>query len=153
MSTYELRLAIHILAAVAWVGGGLAIHIFGRMAEKTGDPQRMLEFSQQASFIGPRLYGPLSLILLIAGILLVGETPYDHTDTWVMIGYAGWVISFLTGVGYYMRADRKQQAIVAGGGLGSAEFLALYKQVATVSLIELVILFAVVADMAIKPGS
>lgn len=153
MSTYELLLAIHIICAVIWGGGAFALQIIGRMAGNTGDPQKMLEFTNVANFIGPRVYAPASLILLVAGILLVGETPYDHSDTWVTIGYAGWIISFLIGIGYFSRADKQQKAIIAEQGLNSPEFLALYKQVALVSLIDLLIVFAVVADMAIKPGS
>ena len=148
---YTVLLAIHILCAVLWVGGGATLHAMGRLAQKSGDRRRMNEFSQDAAFIGPRFYAPLSLALLVAGIFLVDKAGADMSDLWVTLGFTGWIASFLIGVLYYPRAGRRREEIVASEGLDSPAFLDSYRQVANVNLIEMTILILVVIDMALKP--
>lgn len=151
-SGYTVLLAVHVIAAVLWVGGGATMHAFGRIAERSRDRNRMNQFSIDAAFIGPRFYAPLSVLLLAVGIPLVDKAGYDMSDTWVSIGFTGWIISFLVGILYYSRADRRRAAIVASEGVESEAFLASYHQVARVNTIELTILLLIVIDMAIKPS-
>jgi len=153
ISTYTVLLAIHILCAVIWVGGGVSIHIMGRRALASGDRQRMLQFSEEANWVGTRIYAPVSLILLVVGVLLVNVRDYSHGDVWISVAYTAWLISFAIGVGYYGRAAKKRDALIAAEGIDGPGFLATYKQVMTVNTIELTILLLVVIDMAIKPGS
>jgi uncharacterized membrane protein len=150
---YTVLLTLHILCALIWVGGGITLHVLGRMAVASGDRQRMLQFSRDADWIGPRFYAPLSVLLLVFGILLVNrdEVGADMSTLWVSLGLAGWLISFLIGILYYSRAGKKRDAIIAGEGLESAAFHAQYMQVANVNLIEITLLLLVVIDMAIKP--
>jgi len=152
VTAYKLLLAVHILAAVLWVGGGATLHVMGRIAQKSGDRERMNQFSIDAAYIGPRLYAPLSIILLLVGFPLVNKAGYDMSDAFIGIAFAGWIASFLIGILYYSRADKKRAAIVASEGVESDAFLASYQQVAMVNSIELLILVLVVLDMAIKPG-
>jgi uncharacterized membrane protein len=148
---YELLLAVHVLCAVIWVGGGVTMHIFGRLATKRG-PERRLEFTRDSIQIGNRLYAPLSLILLIAGVLLVDEVGYGYGDFWITIGFLGFLTSFVLGVGYYPRAGRRYEAVAAGDGPGSPAAEALYRRTLGVNTFELTVLLLVVLDMAVKPG-
>ena len=145
-------LFLHILTAVLWVGGGVTMHVFGQLARKSGDRGRMLQFSKDANWIGPRFYAPLSVVLLICGFVLVNKENWDISETFVSIGLAGWVVSFLIGVLYYARAQKKMDAIVAGDGLESDAFLAQYRQVMFVNIAEQLMLMFIVFDMTWKPG-
>ena len=42
---YEFLLTIHVLAAVIWVGGGIAMHILGRRVLRRNDPEEIYKFS------------------------------------------------------------------------------------------------------------
>lgn len=150
---YTVLLALHIVCAVLWVGGGITLHVLGRMAAASGDRQRMLQFSRDADWIGPRFYAPLSVLLLVFGVFLVSrdEVGADMSTLWVSLGFVGWLISFLIGILYYSRAAKKRDAIVASEGLESDAFLAQYLRVANVNAIEITLLLLVVIDMAIKP--
>ena len=152
LSSYTVLLALHVLCAVLWVGGGAMLHGMGRLAEKSGDRNRMNQFAIDAAFIGPRFFAPLSVLLLVFGLLLVDKAGAEMSDPWVSIGTIGWVISFLIGILFYPRADRKREAIVAGQGIESEAFLASYHQVARVSMFEVTMLLLIVIDMAIKPS-
>lgn len=151
VNTTTVLTAIHILAAVIWVGGGVTIHIQGRRALASGDRQAMDKFSDDANWVGTRIYAPVSIVLLIAGIFLVDKYGADFSDLWVTLGLVAWFISFAIGVGYYGRADKRQKAIIASDGIDSPKFLALYRQVANVNAIEQTILLLVILDMVIKP--
>jgi uncharacterized membrane protein len=148
---YELLLAVHILCAVIWVGGGVTMHIFGRLATRKG-PERQLEFTKDSIAIGNRLYAPLSVIVLIAGVLLVEEVGYSYGDVWISIGFLGFLTSFVIGVGYYARAGRRYEQVAAGEGPGSPAAEAIYRRTATVNTFELSVLLLVVIVMAWKPG-
>jgi hypothetical protein len=82
-----------------------------------GDPARMVDFSAEANWIGPRLYSSMSIVLLVAGILLVDEAGYGFEQTWVHVGVAGWLVSFAIGVGFYSRQGRKLESAVAVAGV------------------------------------
>lgn len=149
---YEFLLTIHVLAAVIWVGGGIAMHILGRRVLKRNDPQEIYKFSEEVNIIGLRLYAPVSLILLVAGILLVNEVGYEFSQTWITLGFLGWIISFLVGIGYYGPQDKKLQTLVAAEGPTAPGVVANVRQALLVNSIEILILVLVIIDMTTKPG-
>jgi uncharacterized membrane protein len=149
---YEFLLTIHVLAAVIWVGGGIAMHILGRRVLKRNDPQEIYKFSEEVNIIGLRLYAPTSLVLLIAGILLVNEAGYEFSQLWITLGFVGWGISFLVGIGYYGPQDKKLQALVAAEGPTAPGVVANVRQALMVNSIEILILLLVVVAMTTKPG-
>ena len=148
---YEFLLAVHVLAAVIWVGGGVTMHIFGRLATKEG-PERQLAFTGESIRIGNMVYAPLAVILLIAGVLLVDEVGYSYGDLWIGIGFLGFLVSFVLGVGYYGRAGKRYAEVAAGEGPGSPAAQAIYQRTAGVNMVELTVLLLVVINMAVKPG-
>lgn len=48
-----------------------------------------------------RLFIPASMSTLIFGVLLVVEGSWDLDTLWVMIGLAGFLVSFLTGLLFF----------------------------------------------------
>jgi uncharacterized membrane protein len=149
---YEFLLTIHVLAAVVWVGGGIAMHILGRRVLKRGDSQEIYKFSEEVNLIGLRLYAPTSLILLVAGILLVNEVGYEFSQLWITLAFIGWAFSFIVGVGYYGPQDKKLQALVAADGPTAPGVVANVRQALFVNQIEILILVLIVVDMTVKPG-
>lgn len=149
---YDLLLTLHVVAAVLWVGGGATMHILGRRTLRSGDPRRIVAFAADANWLGPRFYSALSLVLLVAGIFLVEEAGYEHSQTWVVLGLAGWVVSFVIGVGFYARHQKRLEATVAVAGPEAPAVVANVQRMLQVNAIELLILLAIVVDMAVKPG-
>ena len=153
MSMYELWLAVHILCAVLWVGGGVSVHILGRWTMKSGDAERMVAFNHDAVKLGNRFYAPLAIVLIIAGIGLVEEVGYAYSDLWITLGFLGWFFSLAVGIGYYSRQGRKIDAAIASEGPSSAAAVDGIRQVLLVNSIEILVLVLIVIDMAIKPGA
>lgn len=149
---YEFLLTIHVLAAVIWVGGGIAMHILGRRVLKRGDSQEIYKFSEEINIVGLRLYAPTSLVLLIAGILLVNEAGYEFSQLWITLAFLGWAFSFVVGIGYYGPQDKKLQTLVAAEGPTAPGVVDNVRQALLVNSVEILILLLVVVDMTIKPG-
>jgi uncharacterized membrane protein len=149
---YELYLAVHILCAVLWVGGGVSVHILGRWIAREGDPERMVAFNRDAVKLGNVFYAPLALILIVAGVLLVEEVGYSYGDLWITVGFLGWLFSLALGLGFYPQQSRKIDAAVAAGGPTSADAQTGIRRVLLFNSIEITVLVLVVIDMAIKPG-
>jgi uncharacterized membrane protein len=148
---YEFLLAVHLLCAVIWVGGGVMMHVFGRLAAKRG-PERQLEFTRDSIRLGNMIFAPLSVVLLIAGVLLVDEVGYGYGDLWITLGFVGFFISFVLGVVYYPRAGRQYEHVAGGDGPSSTAAEAIYRRTANVNMVELTVLLLIVIDMAVKPG-
>ena len=149
---YEFLLTIHVLAAVIWVGGGIAMHILGRRVLRRNDPEEIYKFSAEVNLIGMRLYAPTSLIQLVAGILLVNEAGYEFSQLWITLAFIGWGFSFLVGVGYYGPQDKKLQALVKDKGENDPGVAQNVRQALMVNSFEILILVLVVIDMTVKPG-
>jgi len=149
----DFLLTVHVLAAVIWVGGAIAMHILGRRVLKRGDNAEIYAFSKEINVVALRLYAPTSLILLIAGIFLVSEAGYEFSQAWIGIALAGWLFSFIVGVGYYGPQDKKLQLLVAERGENDPGVRRNVAAALTVNSVELLILVLVVIDMTLKPGS
>lgn len=149
---YEFLLTVHVLAAVIWVGGGIAMHILGRRVLKRNDSEEIFKFSNEVNTVALRLYAPTSLVLLIAGILLVNEAGYEFSQLWITLGFLGWGFSFLVGIGYYGPQDKKLQALVAADGPNAPGVAQNVRQALMVNSVEILILVLVVVVMTTKPG-
>jgi uncharacterized membrane protein len=150
---YELWLAIHILCAVIWVGGGVSVHVLGRWTQKRGDPDQIVAFNRDAMMIWNVFYTPLAVILLIAGVLLIEEVGYSYGDLWITLGLTGWLVSLVLAVGFYAGQRRKVEAAVQAGGPTAPDAQAGIRRILLVNSIEILILLLVVIDMAVKPGA
>ena len=145
----DLLLTVHVLAAVIWVGGAVVMHVLGRRALARGDGEETYRVSREINKVAGRLFAPLSVILLVAGILLVNEAGYEFSQAWISIALAAWLISFVIGVGFYPRQDKKLEALGPGApGAGDNVRTTL-----AVNSVEVLILVLVVIDMTVKPGA
>jgi uncharacterized membrane protein len=151
---YDLLLTLHVLAAILWVGGAVTLHILMRRALRLNDGAEQHRAFTELEWVGERFYPLFSVILIIAGILMVTEDEHgwEFGDTFVQIGFAGWIISFLIGVGFYGREGKRRAGIVEAEGAGSPSVAASFRRTAMVNSVELLILLAVVVDMTTKPG-
>ena len=89
---------VHVTGAVLWVGGGLALTILALWAERKQDPAEMALLARRAAFIGERVFAPVGLLVLLAGIGMVVNLHLDWGTSWIVIGLVGYAITFLTGL-------------------------------------------------------
>ncbi len=151
MVLYDLFLYVHIVAAIIWVGSGFLLHVLAFRAERTNDVAGQMRVLHDMGALGNTLFAPASLIALVFGVLMVIEGPWSFSDLWITLGLAGYATTFCIGMFVLKPRGQAIGAIIQRDGGISAEAVAKGRQLATIGRIEAVILFLVVAVMALKP--
>lgn len=143
-------LAVHVGAATTWVGGGLLLSLQGEKARKSGDLKGIVAVAAGSEHWAKKLFVPASVVLLICGIAMAALA-HVWDKPFVMVGMAGWLISFAIGVGYLSRKGAHVKALVAAEGEDSQQAASASLQMLKVAEIDMAILFIVVLFMAVQP--
>jgi uncharacterized membrane protein len=147
----DFLLTIHVLAAVIWVGGSVLALTLGYYL-RGRDIETRVEYTRWTEWLGPRLFAPMSILVIIAGPLLVDEIGYDFDQTWLTLGFVGWTISFIFGVAFYPREGAKREKLIEQNGTGHELVAESINRVLTVATIDTIVVVLVVIDMTTKPG-
>src|SRR6266498_165675 len=74
---------LHVLAAMVWVGGLVALNAFGVLALRAGDRDAVARFIGSFRAVGPFVLMPAAIAVLVLGFLMVlvheGCTFYQST--------------------------------------------------------------------------
>jgi uncharacterized membrane protein len=149
MSWHELLLFLHISAAVIWIGGGLMMQFFGLRASRSGDPRRLGELGEDIAWIAQRVFIPSSLGAFVTGVLLVIEVPgLGFGDDWIVIGLLLYATTFLAGL-LFLRPESGRIGKLKEEGSPEAGPRTL--RLILLARLDLVLLFLILYDMAVKP--
>jgi uncharacterized membrane protein len=149
MSYYEVLLFLHIAAAAVWLGAGFFLQMLIFRAESSDDGGLTQGIASNSGWMAQRIFIPASLVVLVVGVLLTIEGPWSFGDLWIVLGLAGYAVSFLIGILFLEPEGKRIGAAMAAGDQGQAA--ARIRRINAVSRIELTILYLVVAAMALKP--
>jgi uncharacterized membrane protein len=152
VNRYEWLLFFHIAAAIVWLGGGVAIQVLAIRANRTDDTARMVTIAHEAEWFGTRVFLPSSLLVLVLGIILTLDGPWDFGQTWIVLALIGYGLSFVTGAAFLGPESGRIGKLLAAEGPDSPAVQARIQRIFLVSRIELVLLYLIVLDMAVKPG-
>lgn len=146
----EWLIAIHILSAVIWVGGGFVTQLYALRAQAGAIP--LGAYFRQAEYIGFRTFMPASLVLLGTGIWLVSRDVFT-LDDWVVWGLIVIAFSIVTGAGFLGPQSARVAEMIDERGDDDPEVRRRIGRLFLVSRVELVLLFSAVIVMATKPGA
>ena len=148
---YQTWKALHVLAAIVWVGGGVMVQLLAVRIMRTNDPGQLARFAKDVEYISLRTFIPASLVLIALGFVLMDQGGWEY-KFWVMFALAGWGASFLLGVLVLSpESGRIAKLIEARGGV-DAEIGARIERLLLFSRVELAVLALIAMDMVIKPG-
>ena len=153
ISVYNVFLAAHVLAAVAWVGGGATLTLLAFLTARDHDPVQMVHFAKRAAFCGQYLYGPASLIVLAFGLAMVerGNWGFDHF--WVQFGLAAWGASFLVGMFFLGPQSAKLSKLMDERPADDPDVQGRISRILLVARFDILLLLLIVIDMTTKPFS
>jgi uncharacterized membrane protein len=152
MTWYELLLFLHIVAVIVWLGSGLLIQILATRAERADDAEGLRRVASDSAALGETLFIPASLATVIFGVLLVIDGPWSFDTLWIVLGLAGYLGTFLTGILVMKPGSEKIAAIMERDqGVMSAEAEIEIRKLLTKGRLDTVVLYLVVAVMALKP--
>lgn len=149
MTWYQLLLFVHVAAAIVWVGGGFYVQMYGVIELRSGDPSAIARFAGNAGRLGERLFTPMSIVVLLAGIGLMIDGDWPWGRLWVDFALAAWVGSAVLGAGYLGPTAKRIEIV----GPQTAEGQRLIRRVFAFLRIDLMFLFAIVFAMVVKPTS
>jgi uncharacterized membrane protein len=98
MTFYELLLFVHTTAAVVWVGSGTLLHIQAHRADRAASDDALLARFDDVGVLSNLLFVPASLVVLVAGLLLVIDGPWSLEQLWIVLGLVGYAATFVTGL-------------------------------------------------------
>ena len=150
-ATYQIYVAIHVIAAVVWVGGDITLTTLGIVFERRKDGETLAALGKMGAWVGVKVYTPALFIVIAFGIALMREGNWDWSQFWVIFGLVGWVITALVGVGFVGpelgRIDEAAQTY----GPTSPEVAARVKRLFMIFRFDTVLLILIVINMAAKP--
>jgi uncharacterized membrane protein len=151
MTYYEALLFLHISGAAVWIGAAVLYDLLFFRARRAADPALAERMGAHSEWLAKRLFIPTSLAVFVLGILLTIEGPWGFGDLWVALGLAGWAATFVVGVAGIEPQTKRLQAAIERGGSDDPEVAWRGRRITALNYFDNVLLFLVVADMAVKP--
>jgi uncharacterized membrane protein len=149
---YQLLVYLHVLGAVIWVGGAVAIQVLAIRFSRSADPAELARFAPHMEFLGSRLFGPAAVVILVTGLIMTVQA-WSFDQLWIAVALVLWILSAVSGAVYLGPRARRAAALVEAEGPSSVEGRVIFNRLALVSRLELVSFFVIIALMVVKPGS
>ena len=149
MDFYSLFKFLHILTAIAWVGGGmtlLAADLIMSRSRGGNAPSPVLEIM---NVLGKTWFVPTSFLTVITGAITT-TLGGMWGELWVLLGLAGFAATALTGMLLIEPTGQRIGALLQAGQTGEAA--AAGRRLMRIVRFDYVVMLVVIADMAIKPG-
>lgn len=150
MTRYEIVLYVHIVAAIAWVGGGTMMQFFGLRVLGAGG-ERLAAFALDVEWIGSRVLTPASLLALASGIFMVVDGPWTFGTDWIVVALVLFAITMVAGAAFFGPESGRIGAIIRDRSVESPEAKRRVRRLILLSRLDLVLLYLLVYDMAVKP--
>ena len=142
---------VHVTGAVLWVGGGLTLTILALRAERSSEPAEMAMIARQAAFVGERVFAPVGLLVLLAGIGMVLNLDLGWSTSWILIGLVGYAITFLTGLLVLGPQAKRIAHLIETKGAEAVETQAAIRRILLIARVDEGVLLLIVAAMVLKP--
>ena len=148
MDVYSIFKFLHVMSAIAWLGGGLTLFALALMYEARKDIDALNSAVNHVAFLGPRWFVPASLLTLVFGLIttFLGNL---WGDAWVVLGLFGFAGTFSTGL---FAIKPLSEAIAARNAEGRPDLAApLGARIMQISKFDYVLMAVVIALMVLKP--
>src|SRR5215207_8700427 len=149
---YEAVLFVHIFAAIIWVGGAFFFQVKIAQFKRANDNAGFLQLGKDAEHFGMKLFMPMSIVVLLAGITMVWYGPYTF-ELWIALALFGIVATSLVGALYLGPTGGKLAKLAGEKGFDDPGVIAMRDRLILVSRLDYAVLALIVLDMVFKPGA
>jgi uncharacterized membrane protein len=149
MDFYSIFKLLHVLCAIAWVGGGLTLLVASILASAAKSTEGMFAGLDIMNRLGKTWFIPVSFLTVIFGAV-TATFGGMWAELWVILGLAGFASTFFTGLLLLEPQGRRIAALMAAGDTDGA--LAAGKRLLTIGKFDYTVMLLVIADMVLKPG-
>jgi len=152
MTWYELWLFVHITATIVWVGGGLAVQVFGLLTKRAGDPARTAAFARDVSWTALRVFMPSAAVVFASGVALMVETSWSWGEPFVVFGLVGLAGVSVVAFGFLAPELGRIATVLDTEGPSPAIFARLRSRIILARVLS-GLLLAIVFMMTVKLGT
>lgn len=152
MTWDELWLFLHFVGVIVWVGGAIAVQVFGALTARSGEPARSAAFGRDAGWVVRRVFLPASVLVLVSGIGLVQSRDWEWGEPFVWLGLVLWTVVSAVGFGVISPRLARTGAQMAAEG-ATPELLATMQRLIMSARVLVAVLLFVVFLMTVKPGT
>jgi uncharacterized membrane protein len=149
---YDWLVFLHVLAAMVWVGGLVALIAFGTYIRRGGDRSAVARFVGSLRVIGPVVLAPSSALVVVLGIwMVIDSSAWGFGQTWVWVALVLVVAAVLVGAAFLSRS-----ALAAERAVQAGDHDRVLRELGRWAWgIRLILVLLVVAtwDMVFKPGA
>lgn len=150
-SWYGVFKAIHVLAAILWLGGGAAITVLAWQAQRTKDNAQLLQIGKQAEWLSMRLFVPSALVVVAMGVVLMHKGDWGYGNFWTLFGLIAWGVSFVVGAAFLGPESGRLAKLIETKGPEDPEVLARLNRIISVARADVVLIILIAIDMVAKP--
>lgn len=151
-SAYHAYLAIHVLAAVIWVGGDVTLTVLGIVFERRGEGETLGALGRMGAWIGTRVYTPTLVVTLVFGVILMQKGNFDWGQFWVIFALVGWTIAAVVGVAFVGPELGRIDETARTHGPDSPEVAQRVRRLFMIFRFDTALLVLIVVNMAAKPS-
>ena len=149
--TFQIYLAIHVIAAFVWVGGDITLTTLGIVFERRGEGDTLAALGRMGTWIGTRVYTPALFVVIAFGIALMHEMDIDWGQFWVIFGLIGWACRRLLGIGFVGPELGRIDEAARTHGPESPEVAVRVKRLFMIFRFDTALLILIVLDMTAQP--
>lgn len=149
MDLYTVFKFLHVLCALAWVGGGMTLLAASIMATRANNDAGLFAGLDIMNRLGKTWFIPSSLLTVVFGAI---TATYGGMwgELWVVLGLAGFASTFLTGMLLIEPEGRKIGALMEAGDKAAAS--ASGKRLLSIGKFDYSVMLVVIIDMVMKPS-
>jgi uncharacterized membrane protein len=152
MTRYEIFKLLHVVGAIAWVGGGIGLLMLSRQMVRSRDFDALVTVGRHGESLGMWLFMPASLLTVGFGVAMVATEPkLGFADLWILIGFGGLIGSGIAQMAVAGPAQKRFLGLMAEHGDGHPEVAAAARRVTLGNLLDVGVLLLVVWAMVAKP--
>jgi uncharacterized membrane protein len=148
---YDWLSFLHIVAAMVWVGGIVALNVLATQVLRSGEPEAVARFTGSLRFLGPLVLAPAVAALFAFGMWMVFDSEaWDFGQGWLQLGLALFAAAFVVGAAFQSRSALGAQRAAAAGD--DREAVRQLRSWSWGMRLILVLLLVATWDMVVKPG-
>jgi uncharacterized membrane protein len=149
-TVYNLFKFLHIVSAIVWIGGVVTVSIITARVAREKDGTVLAALARESRFYGTAVIGPAVGLTLIAGIVMIAVSGLG-VPLWVIWGFAAMIVSMALGATLIRRAGEELSQLAATAESGDPRLGALQRRLATLNIINVLLLLSAVWAMVYKP--
>ena len=148
MDVYSIFKFLHVICAIAWVGGGMTLLVNSLFAIADKGEMETLRTLDVMNGLAKRWFVPASMLTLVFGVV-TATAGGMWSDLWVLLGLAGFASTFITGIVVFEPLGKQVSALVAEEKFDEA--LVKGRTLLRVAKFDYTVMLVVIADMVLKP--